>query len=67
MSFFGRINNYVKESYAELVQKVSWPSWNELQASSITVMIASVVIAIIVLVMDLIFKYGMNFIYSIFS
>jgi preprotein translocase subunit SecE len=65
--FFGKIQNYINESYTELVQKVTWPSWNELQGSAITVMVASVVIAIVVLIMDLIFKYGMTFIYSMFS
>jgi preprotein translocase subunit SecE len=67
MKLFAGIQNYFRESYAELVQKVTWPTWNELQGSAITVMVASVVIAIIVLVIDLVFKYGLNFVYSIFS
>lgn len=67
MKFFTGIKNYVQESYSELIQKVTWPSWNELQASAITVMVASVVISLVVLVMDMVFKYGMNFIYTIFS
>ena len=33
--------SYIKSSYDELVNKVSWPSWSELQSSSIVVAIAS--------------------------
>jgi preprotein translocase subunit SecE len=57
---------YLKESYTELVHKVSWPSWSELQASGIVVMIASLIIATIISLMDLIFQYGVNIIYGIF-
>lgn len=36
--------------------KVSWPTWAELQSSSIVVSIASLIIALVVLVMDLGFE-----------
>lgn len=54
------LKNYIKESYNELVHKVSWPTWKELQSSAIVVMVASVIIALIVLVMDLGFKHLMT-------
>ncbi len=57
--------NYVKESYAELVQKVSWPTWKELQASAIVVMVASLIFALVVLAMDLSFENIMKGIYSL--
>jgi len=44
--------NYVRESYNELIHKVSWPTWAELQSSAIVVSIASLVIAMIVFLMD---------------
>ena len=47
-----KIVNYVKESYNELIHKVSWPTWTELQGSAIVVSIAALVIAMIVFVMD---------------
>ncbi|MDY0015988.1 MAG: preprotein translocase subunit SecE [Bacteroidales bacterium] len=53
-----KIINYFKESYYELTQKVSWPSWDELQNSSIVVSIASLIIALIVFVMD--FTFGIQ-------
>jgi preprotein translocase subunit SecE len=59
-----KIKTYFKESYNELVKKVSWPSWAQLQSSAIVVMIGSVILALIVLVMDVIFRNGMQFIYD---
>ena len=59
-----RIVNYIKESYKELVEKVSWPSFPELQSSTIVVMIASLLFAIVVLAMDMSFENIMEFIYS---
>jgi len=62
-----RLKNYIQESYTELVHKVTWPSWKELQGSSILVMIASLIIALLVAFMDLIFKNTMSAIYSLFT
>jgi len=39
--------NYVKESYNELVNKVTWPTFPQLQSSTIVVMVASVIFAIV--------------------
>ena len=52
MSKFG---NYVKESYDELVHKVSWPTFKELQSSAVVVAVAALILAIIVFLMDYIF------------
>ena len=49
---------YFQESYSELVNKVSWPTWKDLQTSSIVVLIASIIIALTVWLMDYIF--GVN-------
>ena len=43
-----KINVYIKESYDELMHKVSWPTWSELQGSAIVVSVASLIIAIVV-------------------
>ena len=37
---------------AELLKKVTWPSWSELQSSSIVVAISTVIIALIIYLMD---------------
>jgi preprotein translocase subunit SecE len=62
-----KIKEYLQESYKELMHKVTWPSWKELQGSAILVLVSSLVIALIVAIMDLIFKNGMSFIYNLFS
>lgn len=61
-----KIVNYIKEVYKELTQKVSWPTWSELQSSSIVVMIATTIIASAIFVMDFGFKNMMDFVYSMF-
>jgi len=47
-----KIVNYVKESYVELMQKVSWPTFAELQNSAVVVFVASLIIALVVFLMD---------------
>ena len=46
---------YLSESYNELVNKVSWPTWKELQSSAIIVLVTALLIALIVFVMDFVF------------
>ena len=57
--------NYLKESYAELTKKVSWPAWDKLQNSAIVVMVASVIFAIVIFAMDFCFQHLMSFIYTL--
>ena len=56
--------NYVKESYNELVHKVTWPTFPQLQSSTVVVMVASVIFAIIVLAMDQSFENLIAVIYK---
>ena len=58
---------YIKDSYKELVEKVSWPSFSQLQSSTIVVMVASLLFAIVVLAMDLGFENIMAAIYKTLS
>jgi len=53
-----KIVSYVRESYDELVHKVTWPTWAELQNSAVVVSVASLIIAMVVFVMDFIFGIG---------
>jgi preprotein translocase subunit SecE len=62
-----KITLYLQESYKELMHKVTWPSWKELQGSAILVMVSSLIIALVVALMDLIFKNMMSGIYNLFS
>ena len=54
-----------KDSYEELRYKTTWPSRSELTHSAIVVLTASIVIALMVLAVDLLFEAGMKFIYSL--
>ena len=60
-----RFINYLKESYAELTKKVSWPSWDKLQNSAIVVMVASVIFALVIFAMDKVIEVAMKLIYTL--
>lgn len=60
-----RIKNYILDVTDEMKNKVSWPTWPELQSSSIVVSIASLIIALIVLMMDLSFENILKLWYGI--
>jgi preprotein translocase subunit SecE len=55
-----KIVNYFSEAYEELVNKVTWPTWNELYESAIVVLVASLVIALIVVGMDIVSKAALQ-------
>lgn len=57
--------SFIKESYQELLNKVSWPTWAELQESSIIVLVSSVIIALVVFAMDSAFSKIMELIYQL--
>ena len=51
---------YIKESYDELVHKVSWPTYSELANSAVVVLYASLLIALVVWGMDVCFQNFME-------
>jgi preprotein translocase subunit SecE len=59
------IKGYFRESYTELIHKVTWPTWSELQNSGVLVLVATLIFAIIVAALDLSFSKIMEFIYSL--
>ena len=60
-----RIKLYIKESYNELVNKVTWPSWGNLQSSTVVVVIASLILALVIFLMDVISKGILDQVYGI--
>jgi len=62
-----KLTTYIEESYNELVHKVTWPTWSELQSSAILVMISSLIIALLIFVMDFTFSHGMELFYDLFN
>lgn len=65
-NFLTKTVDGLKASYNELVHKVTWPTLSELTNSAIVVLIASIILALIVLAMDTVFKELMTLIYGLF-
>ncbi len=61
-----KLRVYIQEVGEELLRKVTWPTWSELQESAIIVMIATAIFSIIVFAMDFAFNKGMEKLYQIF-
>jgi len=61
-----KIKLYFQEAFDELVHKVTWPTWKELQSSALVVMVASLIISLLIFAMDLSFRNIMEFIYGLF-
>jgi preprotein translocase subunit SecE len=61
-----KILTFVRESYQELVHKVSWPKYNELQNSSVLVLVASLIFALLIGVIDLAFENALSWFYNEF-
>ena len=62
-----KLSTYFRESYKELLEKVTWPSWSELQQSTVIVLVATLLITLIVWIMDLISSSILHLIYSFFG
>lgn len=60
-----QIKLYLIESYNELVNKVTWPTWANLMGSTKVVLIGSLIIAVIVLIMDAFSKQLTELLYNI--
>jgi len=60
-----KVANYFRDSYKELLEKVTWPTWTQLQQSTVIVLVATVIITAVVWAMDLVAQSGLNFIYRL--
>jgi preprotein translocase subunit SecE len=58
------IAEYIKGSYIELTEKVTWPTFRELQNSAVLVLVAAIIIALLVFGMDQIIGYLIKQFYS---
>ncbi|MDG2343162.1 MAG: preprotein translocase subunit SecE [Flavobacteriales bacterium] len=52
------IRTYIEEIVTELTTKVSWQTWQDLQTSSIIVLVTSVLLALVIWLMD--FSFGIQ-------
>lgn len=62
--FYNRLTD-IKESYNELVHKVSWPTKSELANSTIVVMVASIIASLVIWVIDLCIDQVMHLVYGV--
>ncbi len=62
MSTFG---NYIQEAYDELLHKVSWPTWDELQQTTIIVLVALMIVTTVIFGMDFVADRVLTLIYNI--
>lgn len=60
-----KLTLYIKESYDELVNKVSWPTWANLQSTTMVVLISTIIITFIIFIMDIISKNLMEQVYKL--
>ncbi len=60
-----RIKFYVLESYNELINKVTWPTWTNLYGNTVVVVITSLIFALLIVLMDIISKGVLTQIYGI--
>lgn len=58
------VTEYIKESYIELTEKVTWPTWRELQSSAVLVLVAAIIIALVIFGMDQVIGYVLRQFYS---
>jgi preprotein translocase subunit SecE len=62
-----KIANYFSASYRELTEKVTWPTWSQLQQSTVIVLVATVLITLMVWLMDTASSQLLKLIYSLFK
>jgi preprotein translocase subunit SecE len=61
-----KLTLYLKESYHELVQNVSWPTATQLQESTIVVLVTAGILAFVIFVMDFLCSVVFKNIYGVF-
>ena len=65
-STFEKIRTSLNLTMEELVYKTTWPTWDELQSSAIVTLVASLLIALLVFLMDTVFDNLFKIVYSAF-
>ena len=59
-----KFGNYIQEAYDELVHKVTWPSWDELQQTTIIVLVSLILITIVIFGMDTLSENVLRVVYN---
>jgi preprotein translocase subunit SecE len=61
-----KLTTYFKESWDEIMNKVTWSKFSELQGSAVLVLVASTIFALVIGAIDWIFKSGLKWFYTEF-
>ncbi|WP_308990827.1 preprotein translocase subunit SecE [Mariniflexile litorale] len=61
------IVNYVKESFGELKNNVSWPTWAEAQSLTILVAVFSIIFSLLIWGIDTVFSKLIAFYFQLIS
>jgi preprotein translocase subunit SecE len=61
-----KVKDYIMDSIDEIRTKVTWPKFNELQSSAILVLVASLIFAIVIGLIDISFKEMVQWYYRNF-
>ena len=61
-----KLITFAKDAYQELIHKVSWPKYSDLQNSSVLVLVASVIFALLIGAIDLGFENLLTWFYDEF-
>ncbi|WP_026996822.1 preprotein translocase subunit SecE [Flectobacillus major] len=61
-----KLTQLIKDSWTEVTENVTWPKFSELQASSTLVLVASLIFALVVGMIDFLFKSGLELFYQSF-
>jgi preprotein translocase subunit SecE len=67
IEIMNKFSAYLRDSYRELVEKVTWPTWDQLQQSTMIVLGATLFITALVWVMDFIASGALKSVYKLFS
>ena len=63
-----KITSYLRDSYKELTEKVTWPNWAQLQQSTMIVLVSTLLLTVVVsLVMDTVIIFVLKNIYKFFN
>ncbi|MBP5455326.1 MAG: preprotein translocase subunit SecE [Paludibacteraceae bacterium] len=65
MEIIAKAKDYLVSSFDELINNVTWPNRTELTSSAVVVLIASLLLALVVFLMDYAFEFGVKFVYKL--
>jgi preprotein translocase subunit SecE len=63
--FMSKFGSYIQEAYDELVHKVTWPTWDELQQTTVIVLVALAITTLIMLGMNVASEKVITLIYNL--